>query len=94
MWFQKGLLGSPEISSMEGPAARSPLAFHCPSRNSEARTPRAGSIPELASVHARIGAVMRKMLHVIYGMFKHRQPFDGSKVYRLPKPPISIKVPA
>jgi transposase len=31
-------------------------------------------------------AVMRKLLHAIYGMFKHRQPFDGSKVYRLPQP--------
>ena len=31
-------------------------------------------------------AVMRKLLHAIYGMFKHQQPFDGSKVYRLPGP--------
>ena len=30
-------------------------------------------------------AVMRKLLHAIYGMFKHGQPFDGSKVYRLPE---------
>jgi len=30
-------------------------------------------------------AVMRKLLHAIYGMFKHQQPFDGSKVYRLPQ---------
>lgn len=29
-------------------------------------------------------AVMRKMLHAIYGMLKHRQPYDGSKVFRLP----------
>ncbi len=29
-------------------------------------------------------AVMRKRLHAIYGMFKSRQPFDGSKVFRLP----------
>jgi len=28
-------------------------------------------------------AVMRKLLHAIFGMFKHQQPFDGSKVYRL-----------
>jgi transposase len=28
-------------------------------------------------------AVMRKLLHAIYGMFKHEQPFDGAKVYRL-----------
>jgi transposase len=30
-------------------------------------------------------AVMRKLLHAIYGMFKHRQPFDGAKVFRLAK---------
>ena len=29
-------------------------------------------------------AVMRKLLHAIYGMFKHRQPFDGSKLCPLP----------
>jgi transposase len=27
-------------------------------------------------------AVMRKLLHSIYGMFKHREPFDGDKFYR------------
>ena len=32
-------------------------------------------------------AVMRKLLHAIYGMFKSRQPFDGSKLYRLPEEP-------
>jgi len=32
-------------------------------------------------------AVMRKLLHAIYGMFKSRQPFDGSKLYRLPGEP-------
>lgn len=36
-------------------------------------------------------AVMRKLLHAIYGMFKHQKPFDGSKVYCLPDPQISIK---
>ena len=36
-------------------------------------------------------AVMRKLLHAIYGMFKHQQPFDGSKVYRLARPKISTK---
>jgi transposase len=30
-------------------------------------------------------AVMRKLLHAIFGMFKHRQPFDGAKLYRLPQ---------
>ncbi len=30
-------------------------------------------------------AVARKLLHAIYGMFKHRQPYDGAKVYRLPE---------
>ena len=29
-------------------------------------------------------AVMRKLLHAIYGMFRHAQPFDGTKLYRLP----------
>ncbi|MGO9274221.1 MAG: hypothetical protein ACLQOO_28950 [Terriglobia bacterium] len=28
-------------------------------------------------------AVMRKLLHAIFGMFKHQTAFDGSKVYRL-----------
>lgn len=28
-------------------------------------------------------AVMRKLLHAIYGMFKHHQTYDGSKVYAL-----------
>jgi transposase len=36
-------------------------------------------------------AVMRKLLHAIYGMFKHRQPFDGAKVYPLPTPEISTQ---
>jgi len=29
-------------------------------------------------------AAMRKLLHAIYGMFKHQTAFDGSKVYALP----------
>jgi hypothetical protein len=32
-------------------------------------------------------AVVRKLLHALYGMFKSRQPFDGSKLYRLPEEP-------
>jgi len=32
-----------------------------------------------------IVAVMRKLLHAIYGMLKHDQDFDGHKFYRLPK---------
>jgi len=28
-------------------------------------------------------AVMRKLLHAIFGMFKHQTAFDGAKVYRL-----------
>ncbi len=32
-------------------------------------------------------AVERKLLHAIYGMFHHQQPYDGSKVYRLPEAP-------
>jgi len=31
-------------------------------------------------------AVMRKLLHAIYGMLKHGQNFDGQKFYRLPAP--------
>ena len=26
-------------------------------------------------------AVMRKLLHAIFGMFKHHQPYDGSKLF-------------
>jgi transposase len=39
-------------------------------------------------------AVMRKLLHAIYGMFKHQKPFDGSKVYSIPHPEISTEVAA
>lgn len=31
-----------------------------------------------------IVAVMRKLLHAIYGMFKHDAPFDGAKFYQIP----------
>jgi len=34
-------------------------------------------------------AVMRKLLHATYGMFKHQKAFDGPKVYALPIPKIS-----
>ncbi len=30
-------------------------------------------------------AVMRKLLAAIYGMIKHHQAYDGSKVYRPPE---------
>ena len=30
-------------------------------------------------------AIMRKLLHAIFGMFKHHQLYDGSKVFRLPE---------
>ncbi len=30
-------------------------------------------------------AVMRKLLHAIYGMLKHDADFDGSKFYRVPE---------
>jgi transposase len=30
-------------------------------------------------------AVMRKLLHAIFGMFKHQQVYDGTKVFRLPE---------
>ncbi len=29
-------------------------------------------------------AVARKLLHALYGMFRHNQPYDGTLVYRLP----------
>jgi transposase len=32
-------------------------------------------------------ATMRKLLHAIFGMFKHDQPFDGTKVYALAPAP-------
>ena len=28
-------------------------------------------------------AVMRKLLHAIFGMWKHQQPYDGAKLYQL-----------
>jgi hypothetical protein len=28
-------------------------------------------------------AVARKLLHAIYGLLKHQQPYKGSRVYRL-----------
>jgi transposase len=31
-------------------------------------------------------AVARKLLHAIYGMFRWEQRYDGSRVYRLPRP--------
>jgi transposase len=31
-------------------------------------------------------AVMRKLLHSIWGILKHRQPWDGNKFYRIPEP--------
>ncbi len=36
-------------------------------------------------------AVRRKLLHAIYGIFKHQQAFDGSKFYAPPAPQISTK---
>jgi hypothetical protein len=40
---------------------------------------RRGKKPMVAIV-----AVMRKLLHSIYGMLKHKQDFDGQKFYRIP----------
>lgn len=31
-------------------------------------------------------AVMRKLLHSIWGMLKYRQPWDGDKFFRIPRP--------
>ncbi len=36
-------------------------------------------------------AVMRKLLHAIFGMFKHRRTFDGSKLFALPPSEISTR---
>jgi len=33
-------------------------------------------------------AVMRKLLHAFHALFKTRQPFDGSKLFRLEAPPV------
>jgi hypothetical protein len=30
---------------------------------------------------------MRKLLHAIYGMFKHHQTYDGSKIHALTPQP-------
>jgi hypothetical protein len=35
-------------------------------------------------------AVMRKLLHAIFGMFKHDQTYDGSKIYPLLPQPESV----
>jgi hypothetical protein len=32
-------------------------------------------------------AVMRKLLHAIWGMLKHDQDFDGNKFFKLPEKP-------
>jgi transposase len=37
-------------------------------------------------------ATMRKLLHAIYGMFKHDQLFDGHKVYQLANVPVPQEV--
>jgi transposase len=36
-------------------------------------------------------AVMRKLLHAIFGMFKHQQPFDGTRLYQLPEEPLLLQ---
>lgn len=38
-------------------------------------------------------ATMRKLLHAIFGMFKHDQLFDGEKVYALPPVPAPSPLP-
>lgn len=35
-------------------------------------------------------AVMRKLLHAIFGMFKHGQAFDGSRLFALPEEPLLL----
>ena len=39
-----------------------------------------GKTPRVAQV-----AVMRKLLHAVYGMLKHDRDFDGEKFYRMPE---------
>ncbi len=39
-------------------------------------------------------ATMRKLLHAIFGMFKHDQIFDGQKVYAAPAPAVPNPAPA
>lgn len=42
-------------------------------------------VAELGKVKMQaICAVMRKLLHSIYGIFKTKQPFDGAKFYEIP----------
>ncbi len=41
--------------------------------------------PEAKTKMQAVVGVMRKLSHAIYGMFKHNQPFEGSKVYRIPE---------
>ena len=38
-------------------------------------------------------ATMRKLLHAIYGMFKHNQLFDGQKVYAGPNASAPVPEP-
>jgi len=38
-------------------------------------------------------ATMRKLLHAIFGMFKHQQPFDGAKVYARREEPVPAPAP-
>ncbi len=38
-------------------------------------------------------ATMRKLLHAIFGMFKHDQPFDSLRLYAAPATSSSIPLP-
>jgi hypothetical protein len=38
-------------------------------------------------------ATMRELLHAIFGMFKHQQPFDGAKVYAGREQPVPAPAP-
>ena len=40
-----------------------------------------------------LAAVMRKLLHAAFGMFKHDQPYDGSKLVRLDSQTATVEIP-
>ena len=83
----------PRISKMGNPRIR--RALYMPAVTAARHEPHVrafyqkliarGKAPLVALV-----AVMRKLLHSIYGMLKHDQDFDGQKFYQLPRKPVTI----
>lgn len=84
-------------SSVRAPAriskignARIRRALYMPAQVAIRHEPHVGAFYEKLLARGKpkmvaIVAVMRKLLHAIYGMLKHDQDFDGRKFYRLPK---------